>query len=1542
MATNYPLTTYFLNFISQKLEEQNDILFKDNPNNIYKYFGISQDDNVGYIYFSPENLYYSYTTWDNFYNSLFQEIKQGDKLYPAIPTILPELDWSNDKVTITNTLNSIISNISYQDRILEKYQGFKWIDKEFIKLLDKDDNLTTTELRLRGRLLLQELLPVQQYQGGSVYDLSHVEYIKAFYESKGTIRDSEYLLKYFGYNVDLGTAGEEIINVDIDWNTFDESGLKALLHPETPQEEEIAPADIDELVENDIGYFLSKYQIDCNLYNPANLDQKTMTDVANLLAANITTDQQAQNIYQEVANNTNNTTSNTTSNTGTTTPSLTSDTNPATDTNIPQVPQTDEEYPEIPLISDLKVVTKGYPDKNFYEIFNNKVVLTQEGIDWYNAGNELPDYDIIVKELPDVSKDKRFVVDTENKIVEYWKTKIEDRAGIGAYKIVPAGDENNPYKVNIELSEDGKIYFQKTGDLPHYRIVKRSDPILETSLPTYNVTLKIRNPGDIQYYNIDQNGNITLNELGAELVNQGKELPPYEIYIIDNETGLEKDLEETPIQAIQVNDSVKLRVTKAKEIVQGQAKEGDLVAIAQAYDEDGDDIKLSVKSAYPNVSYTTDKNGNVKDIEFYQIDEKGYITLTKEGADAVNNGYNLPNFIVYSTDGKQDEDTTFYAEYSPTALDLDVDVEKYQTKEEEAKANTLVGKVLIKQHGFATKTILSDGKSFTDTQTYLQEASNLDNVSTSSSSTTTSSTDTGATSSTSPTSSTTTTGTTDTGTTDTTTGTSSSTDTTTTSSNTIDGNALFNEGDGTSQVNNKIIDLNFDIDVLSPTFKGLFTADIENLVQQVLSQRNTANVTIGNINVNEPVKESYPYIIEELLIRLLKFLETYDYKQEENLTYQKNILDCRRVFSRFERLVDNLCYYRVSNKANNKVNNDLNGYEDLTLYEEFLFTDEDKFEKEDNLRKEFKKLHFDTYEVYRFVNNRIKKSVSNVNPIIITNMSLLDDRNYLYEVKKSYVDKCSPYYIKVNNKVYEKVDNQHYCKVKNRRIDDKFDVAPFLRDTFEWKDNKDGIIDKQIRKEAYTFFNTDKQTFRFDDSAVVDFMKEIAIDVYPYFVQRINNKRFDKVRNDDYYHRVINNRGIEEFIKAIRGVSEEYFDISTMDEAISQEITKVKVDFILPSKVDNRNGLRVDNRELKRVWNDERIKENQTLKQSVNNRDNLSFLHIFVDNRSDKKVDNRNFKKVDNKPLKIDRVRISSYVFDDEINFNEEDIIKITLNDVEKFKDFFDKKVDERAYNKEYVFTFIDHIFNSRVNNLNYQLVDNKNPSEIVDVIEKELINLFKYFEDLYEYNINERLNFVDKRDLREDYFEEFVDNRNFNLVSNKSNKKVKNNLRPVNDNEVLNINKEVIEHLFDRKISNDNYTFVDNKAKRVVSNKPLRDIAVITEQFIQDDEYKYGEEETFDKAFTKYNNDVYHRYQWKYMVGGKAKMVVDNQNYIKVNNLNVKSEVDINNHVHIKREDGKEFDWYYSQINEENYDWYIYYDVNTESENDTNAGSAS
>lgn len=73
-------------------------------------------------------------------------------------------------------------------------------------------------------------------------------------------------------------------------------------------------------------------------------------------------------------------------------------------------------------------------------------------------------------------------------------------------------------------------------------------------------------------------------------------------------------------------------------LVRGQAKAGDLIAVARSFDANGDSLSYHL-------------SGN--DSGYYAINAKtGYITLTAAGAYAMNHGYSLPSMSVIAYDGK--------------------------------------------------------------------------------------------------------------------------------------------------------------------------------------------------------------------------------------------------------------------------------------------------------------------------------------------------------------------------------------------------------------------------------------------------------------------------------------------------------------------------------------------------------------------------------------------------------------------------------------------------------------------------------------------------------------------------------------------------------------------------------------------------------------------------------------------------------------------------------------------------------------------------
>ncbi|GAM75582.1 putative RTX toxin [Vibrio ishigakensis] len=246
--------------------------------------------------------------------------------------------------------------------------------------------------------------------------------------------------------------------------------------------------------------------------------------------------------------------------------------------------------------------TEGTNDDGFYELANGKVVLTEAGADWVNAGNELPPVDLTVREvgsegLADSASDTPTVNTVNDKpVLTVTETNdfIENQAS-----------ENDVVAKYETFDEDGD-----------------------------DVTVSL---SDETYYKLDDNGNVLLTEEGADLVNSGQELPPFTL--TPNDGAVDGDAKTVDPSVIEVNDKPLLTVTETNDFIENQASENDVVAKYETFDEDGDDVTVTLS-----------------DETYYQLDDSGNVLLTEEGADLVNSGQELPPFTLTPNDGTIDGD----------------------------------------------------------------------------------------------------------------------------------------------------------------------------------------------------------------------------------------------------------------------------------------------------------------------------------------------------------------------------------------------------------------------------------------------------------------------------------------------------------------------------------------------------------------------------------------------------------------------------------------------------------------------------------------------------------------------------------------------------------------------------------------------------------------------------------------------------------------------------------------------------------------------
>ncbi|MDR5865120.1 hypothetical protein QC758_19395, partial [Halomonas campisalis] len=137
-------------------------------------------------------------------------------------------------------------------------------------------------------------------------------------------------------------------------------------------------------------------------------------------------------------------------------------------------------------------------------------------------------------------------------------------------------------------------------------------------------------------YAIDQEGNVTLTEAGAEHANAGNDLPPVEVMVTDGADRTASDDAALP----ETIAGPSIEVTASDDLLEGNAEEGDEVGtITDSSDPLGEGLTFAITDG-------SDPDG------FFAIDEtSGTVTLTQAGAGHVNEGGELPTIDVTAIDG---------------------------------------------------------------------------------------------------------------------------------------------------------------------------------------------------------------------------------------------------------------------------------------------------------------------------------------------------------------------------------------------------------------------------------------------------------------------------------------------------------------------------------------------------------------------------------------------------------------------------------------------------------------------------------------------------------------------------------------------------------------------------------------------------------------------------------------------------------------------------------------------------------------------------
>jgi len=1465
-----PITKHYLDYFTRTIDNiSDDMLFKDNQTNIKKYFGLGDDDNSGYIFFSTENLFYNYSTFDKFYNALSIEIKQGDKTFPSLITILTDLKWFKDITKVVENLNIIIGDLNTQDKIFKGFNGFKFIDKELNKLLLKDiKKLTISEKRLRGRLLLQEILPVQQYNGGSMYDLSNVEYIKAFYQGKGTIRDNEYILKYLGCNVNMETVGSEVILQEVDWETYDTEKLDNLLKKDTTHQlsttsqtkfssDELS---LDELLKNDAYNF----KLASKGYNtlattpiatPAeivdNVEENTDEDgnIVSIEETKNTEDGVDVNILKTTIKNPNTHISSVKvektfiDEDGIKNKNVTSSKLGINNIILGQIQYSEnslgysiktkdgeetyinENINEKITISDKdgkRTVTTFKDDKKVDKItypFSDSFVKTSKIENIYGSDDyyEINNYILGTDKIEEVSlisfdEDKTkhfnttitvFKADVEINKISYKKLKAKFqhslRTSLGekttSWKVISTLSDKRTVKTIIEDTQNNDKVFERDiyEDITEYITLDKNGTEVVTEKNTQNGTLETETHGTLDFIWEDtldiSNKRITNIEFknfkDIDLSNSG-----IKNFTITSEPNNKSKINRIDIDGTRIYDEklevkrdlpaniVKFYYNKIDYILNLNYKT-QLITLEVKQDKIFN-LKLDNKKLIKKAFYTkniNEINGNITEKLESQCDAKN-ITFTYSKKD-------MSDEKIKDEPQVDTKITTDYSENKEVKTTLTIVTSKdkktnlvTKTTTKKVETTEIITNAGKKQLKITKETTSASGKVTTKTFTrdyyneiigttykeenveptdedFLLDTSNLN-----------------------------------------TNGNDEILDITLGDDNippeveipeyipqTTVKDALF----GTSETkdNTQIFNLEYEIDLKNPSFKGLFAGSVETMVEEMLAQRATAEVRVGKIDVSAKASEVFVQNITESMSRMEKYLETYKQKVSEDLAYQKTIQDCNNVFSRFDDLVSNACYSNVINSENKRVNNKGNdGVESFLLCETLSFADINHTDQKDECLTDIKKDNKDFYDIFKFVDNRIKKNINNIKAEHLSNKSTLDDSNHTMYFNHHNRD-TEPLYLKVvSNQKFEKfsVNNKSFGYVKNLQItDDKFCMAPTFKED-KWEFNVGNLFQIEAFK-----YSARRETFEqelsstHDVGETLDFSEEL-----PYWEIKISD---DDVQNQQRKISNLNPRNLSnikfiENFSVIRNTSDKIDFTST--ETIDKTFNMKFVDSDLMSKIENKNPDKIDNKHYFKMNNANQYTE-------VNTIEHINFYEDLV---------------------KIDCI--------DDLTFTRvfSDISTLSGKD----STTFDLKQDE-------------------------------------------------YFTDNYK--------FISKEDYEFDSLTNYFDE--FNYAGNDG-------------------------------LSQEHTVSLDY------------------------DTYSFQGVDKASKSFTKSVEDVYGLNFWMDNINGFADKKINNNSFENVSNVGGESE--INNFVTIKREDGKIFDLKFDEITEDNYDWYVIYDVTNESESSTNLSS--
>jgi len=965
-----PITNYYLKIFKDKLDSlSNDMLFRDNPENLYVFFDIL-DYSSGYMFFVPNRLYYSFLDWDEFYDILMNRpVVQNGVEYPTLQNILTELNWEKFIEQIVDNLNIVVGNYDTQQRLMEAWDGFQWLDRDFKDLLEKpEEELSLSELRLRGRLLLQEMLPVQQYNGIEVFNLSRVEYVKYLYRSKGTTRDIEYILKFFGYDVSVETAGEELELLDIDWDNYDTDILDKLLTPEVAEELDTNDdmTSLKELICSDI----SNWDAYVNGYNIIN-SFKYKTE-----STHLTTAENGNIIDREV----------------------TIYKNP--DGSETEVVKT--------------FTTNAYTRLSTVEVENKTTI---NGVS---------------KSLVTISK-----LDTIGRVIGQEQFSKENAVFI-KYEDGIISYENFNKRERVEIKDNLYILYRDDLKIKEVSIPELTNPYNQYSENVYGSDLEIT----VYQYNIDgieievkdkvqretfltvtertittPEDSITYTIIDFDYTPENNQYLKTEFTSINDDYSFVVDSKESEAPEIdeklfkKFNDTLSNRVTDWSNISVLWLDNGSSVSIENVIDFeingetvtiDGNSVQATIEGEEPffDISFYYNAQYNIK--VNYETEELS-ISIVSETEEYFIDGID----VVYYDDGHKNVRAECKMQHN--VYDPDI-----TTFNKELKYESILYDTSNSDVGDAG--IIDSSLGLIDTY-YLTTP--------------------------------------------------------------INANEDFSEEDYltdpflSSSISDRLLTLRFILHIFERSFKGLFTADVEILIEELLESRTMALTKIKDIFAEVPISEDYKYDPEDDLALKFKWWQYYDYEPEEDYRYIYFYKDCRELFSKFGSVVDNTCYSVIGNEGNiRKVNNDvLNEVETVDTPLTYSFDEINQYPREDEYLVDIKKDHWDSCEIiHHLVNNTVYKNVDNSDGKVVDNYSLIDDRNYVYCIDNwEFKEHCTVYSkTVVNNSDGTVVDNsnENYCTVRNAQLTELMDHVTI--------ENDDGdvfvVYFKDINEDNYDYY----------------------------------------------------------------------------------------------------------------------------------------------------------------------------------------------------------------------------------------------------------------------------------------------------------------------------------------------------------------------------------------------------------------------------------------------------------------------------------------